>query len=93
MELQESGVNGGSNPLSELTGSTVYTIDGTMVGTVECAVISFDENRATGLSITNCNSELFLDVPPKNVVIPFRWVRSIDDIVLVVPIEPEMIRV
>lgn len=92
MELQESE-RSESKPLSELSGLTVYTIDGTIVGTVDCPVVSFDENRTTGLSITNCNSDLFLETPPQTVVIPYRWVRSIDDIVLVVPIDEEMIQV
>ena len=47
--------------------------------------ISIDNESITGLAVSSVNLELFKgwDLNGKGILVPYRWVRSVGDIVLV----------
>jgi sporulation protein YlmC with PRC-barrel domain len=70
--------------LTSLFGLNVYTDKGLYVGNINDVVIEVDEarRRVTGLAINRINRELF-DVTREGVILPYRWVLAIGDIVIV----------
>ncbi len=67
--------------ISTLFGLNVYTEKGIYVGKVNDVVLEIEEQKATGLAISKLNPDLF-DAADKGVVIPFRWVIAVGDIVI-----------
>jgi sporulation protein YlmC with PRC-barrel domain len=67
--------------ISTLFGLNVYTEKGIYVGKVNDVVIEVNDRKATGLAITKLNPHLF-DVSSKGVIIPYRWVTAVGDIIL-----------
>jgi sporulation protein YlmC with PRC-barrel domain len=65
---------------SELIGLQVYTSQGTFLGNVSNLVVEVDENKVQGLFVTNTNP--LLVEGSKSVNVPFRWVSTIGDIVI-----------
>jgi len=68
--------------LTSLFGLNVYTDKGLYVGNVNDVVIDTTDRLVTGLALTKVNQELF-DVSREGVILPYRWVLAIGDIVLV----------
>lgn len=65
---------------SELIGLQVYTSQGIFLGNVGNLVVNVDESKVEGLFITDTNPLLVED--SKSVNVPYRWVSSIGDIVI-----------
>jgi sporulation protein YlmC with PRC-barrel domain len=67
--------------ITSMIGLDVYTQKGIFVGRVDDAVIDPEQGIVSGLALGNINKELF-DHKGKGVVIPYRLVTAIGDIVL-----------
>lgn len=65
---------------SELIGLQVYTNKGIYLGTVNNLVVELDESKIQGLFINETNPLLVEN--SKAVNVPYRWVGSVGDIVL-----------
>lgn len=65
---------------SELIGMQVYTSAGIFLGNVANLVVEVDESKVQGLFITSTNP--LLVESSKSVNVPYRWISSIGDIVL-----------
>ncbi|WP_406662628.1 PRC-barrel domain-containing protein [Methanolobus sp. ZRKC3] len=68
--------------ITSLFGQNVYTDNATYVGKVADIVLDVDERAVRGLAIIDINRELF-DVTSKGVIIPYRWVITTGDIVII----------
>lgn len=77
--------------LSSIEQKDVYTMDSKFVGTVQYPVVDFTANSVTGLLMENCNRDLFLEQPPEEIIIPYEWVRSAGDVILVSSIQEDML--
>lgn len=77
--------------LSDLEQKDVYTMDSKFVGTIQHPVVDFTDNSVTGLLVNNCNRDLFLEQPPEDIILPYEWVRSAGDVVLVSSIQEDML--
>ncbi|MDZ7730712.1 MAG: PRC-barrel domain-containing protein [Natrialbaceae archaeon] len=71
--------------ITELVDRPVYTNNGIEVGHVEDLQLDIDAQAVTGLAVTSLNDDLFDDEVRKarGVIIPYRWIRSVGDIILV----------
>ena len=58
----------------------VYTREGTYVGHVRNVFIDMDEKRVSSLLVTNTNPSLVEGTV--DVAVPYRWVNSVGDIVI-----------
>ena len=67
--------------ITSMLGLDVYTQKGVFVGRVDDAVIDPEQGVVSGLALGSINKELF-DQKGKGVVIPYRLVIAIGDIVL-----------
>ena len=65
---------------SELIGLQVYTSQGMFLGNVGNLVVEVDENKVQGLFVNNTNP--LLVEGSKAVNVPYRWISSIGDIVI-----------
>jgi len=65
---------------SEFIGLQVYTPNGIFLGNVNNLVIDLDERKIDGLFISETNPLLVEN--SKAVNVPFRWIQSIGDIIL-----------
>ncbi len=65
---------------SELIGLQVYTSQGIYLGNVANLVVDVDENKVQGLFVGSTNPQLVEG--SKAVNVPFRWISSIGDIVI-----------
>lgn len=65
---------------SELIGLQVYTSQGIFLGSVANLVVDVDENKVQGLFVGNTNP--LLVEGSKAVNVPYRWISSIGDIVI-----------
>lgn len=74
--------------MTALIGREVYSTTGIFVGEVEDVRIDIDKQQATALALAELNSELFANRIDANqgVFIPYRWVRAVGDILLIVDI-------
>jgi sporulation protein YlmC with PRC-barrel domain len=71
--------------ITSLVGREVYSNNGVFVGEVEDIRLEMDQEVVTGLALGQVNRDLFdsrVD-RSKGVLIPYRWVRAVGDIVLV----------
>jgi sporulation protein YlmC with PRC-barrel domain len=68
--------------ISTLFGLNVYTNAGTYVGKISDMVLDVNNRKVTGLAVSDINREIF-DVPTKGVIIPYRWVVTSGDIVII----------
>lgn len=71
--------------ITSLVGREVYSNNGVFVGEVEDIRLNLDQEVVNGLALGQLNGELFEEVATgrKGVIIPYRWVRAVGDIVLV----------
>ena len=68
--------------ITSLFGLNVYTNTGTYVGKVADLVVDVNEGDVSGIAVSDINRKLF-DVPGRGVIIPYRWVITTGDIVLI----------
>jgi len=78
-------MDGTPQEITTLVGREVYSNNGVFVGEIEDVPLNLDAESVTSLAVGELNTELFADTvsPGKGVLIPYRWVRSVGDIVLV----------
>lgn len=71
--------------LTTLVGREVYSNNGVYVGEVEDIRLDLDTEAVTGLALAEVNRDLFDDLLETNqgVLIPYRWVRAVGDIVII----------
>ncbi|HJH26558.1 MAG TPA: photosystem reaction center subunit H [Methanophagales archaeon] len=69
--------------LSSLYGQDIYTDRGVYVGKIEDVSVDIKEKRISGLAVRNINPYAFKVGKKKGVIIPYRWVTAIGDIVLI----------
>ena len=80
--------------LTALNGLEVYTTKGKYVGRVDDIVLDPNERKISGIAIGSVNKDLF-DVNAKGakgVVIPYRWITAVGDIVLMRQIESKKVK-
>ncbi|HEY3360794.1 MAG TPA: PRC-barrel domain-containing protein [Methanosarcina sp.] len=68
--------------LTSLFGLNIYTNTGVYVGKLQDLVIDIEDQKITGLAISDVNRELF-DLTSRGVIIPYRWVITAADIIIV----------
>ena len=66
--------------ISKIVGLDVYTPQGTFVGTVDNIVLDLKNKKIDGLFVQSPSSKLVEKRTPVN--IPFRWVQSVGDIII-----------
>lgn len=71
--------------ITSLVGREVYSNNGVYVGEVEDLKLDVEGEAVTGLALGSLNAELFDQEvsAAQGVVLPYRWVRAVGDIVLV----------
>ncbi|MEE6210372.1 PRC-barrel domain-containing protein [Salarchaeum sp. III] len=71
--------------ITTLVGREVYSNNGVFVGEIEDLRLDLDAEVVNGLALGQLNADLFTDhaTGNKGVIIPYRWVRAVGDIVLV----------
>ena len=69
--------------LSSLYGQDLYTDRGVYVGKIEDVSVDIKEKRISGLAVRNVNPNAFEVSKNEGVIIPYRWVMAIGDIVLI----------
>ncbi|MHC3439354.1 PRC-barrel domain-containing protein [Natrialbaceae archaeon A-gly3] len=71
--------------ITSLVGREVYSNNGVFVGEIEDLRLSIGEEAVTGLALGGLNPELFgKEVHSSHgVILPYRWVRAVGDVVLV----------
>lgn len=70
-----------SGEITALFGMRVFTDEGRYVGKVEDVIIESESNTITGIVVVDYNKAL-IDKTSRGVVIPYRLVRAVGDIVL-----------
>jgi sporulation protein YlmC with PRC-barrel domain len=68
--------------VSTFFGLNVYTDRGIYIGKVNDVVLEVNEKKVTGLAVTRLNPDMF-DMAKPGVVIPYRWVTAVGDVVLI----------
>jgi sporulation protein YlmC with PRC-barrel domain len=71
--------------ITSLVGREVYSKNGIFVGQIEDLRLNLDGEMVTGLALTSLNDDLFAGraAGARGVIIPYRWVRAVGDVVLV----------
>jgi sporulation protein YlmC with PRC-barrel domain len=71
--------------ITTLIGREVYSSNGVFVGEIEDVRLDLDAERVSGIAIAALNDGLFANVARgvRGVVVPYRWVRAVGDVVLV----------
>lgn len=67
--------------ITSLLGLDVYTQKGIFVGKVDDAVLDPENGIISGLALGSVNKEFF-DQKGKGIVIPYRWITAVGDIVI-----------
>ena len=68
--------------VSTLFGLNIYTEKGIYIGKVDDVVLEVNEKKTTGIAATKLNPNMF-DSGSRGVVVPFRWVTAIGDVILI----------
>lgn len=78
-------MDGESQELTSLVGREVYTNNGVYVGEVEDLRLDLEGEAVTGLALNEVNETIFEGIVGRRqgVLVPYRWVRSVGDIVLI----------
>ena len=71
--------------ITTLVGREVYSNNGVFVGEVEDLRLDLDRQDVTGLALHQLNRELFSNEvdASRGVIIPYRWVQAVGDVVIV----------
>jgi sporulation protein YlmC with PRC-barrel domain len=78
--MMEEGKDEMAEEVTSFLKLPVYTRDGIYVGHVRNVFLDLDENKVSSLLVTNTNPTLVEGTV--DVAIPYRWVNSIGDIVI-----------
>ncbi|MGM0591317.1 MAG: PRC-barrel domain-containing protein [Halobacteriota archaeon] len=78
-------MDGTPQEITTLVGREVYSNNGIFVGEVEDLRLNLDQEAVTGLALADLNADLFEGriEPGKGVILPYRWVRAVGDVILV----------
>lgn len=78
-------MDGTPQEITSLVGREVYSNNGIFVGEVEDLKLNLDAQTVTGLALSALNRDLFSDYANDShgVLIPYRWVRSVGDVILI----------
>lgn len=78
-------MDGTPEEITTLVGREVYSNGGVFVGEVEDVQLDLDAEAVSRLAVGELNEELFSGTvgPGQGVLIPYRWVRSVGDVVLI----------
>lgn len=68
--------------LTSLFGLNIYTNNGVYVGKLQDLVIDVEEQKVTGLAVSDINREIF-DLSSRGIIIPYRWVITAADIIII----------
>ena len=69
--------------IASLLDQDVYSQRGVFVGRVEDAVLDPENGMVSGLAVRDVNQELFDKKGGKGIIIPFRWVVAVADIIII----------
>jgi len=71
--------------ITALVGREVYSKGGVYVGEIEDVRLDLDTELVTGLALHQLNGDLFagVDSGARGVIIPYRWVQAVGDVVLI----------
>ncbi|WP_115863669.1 PRC-barrel domain-containing protein [Halorussus litoreus] len=71
--------------ITTLVGREVYSNNGVFVGEIEDVRLNVDAVAVTGIALGELNGDLFTGVvdDEDGVMIPYRWVRAVGDVVLI----------
>lgn len=74
-----------SQEITSLVGREVYSTNGVFVGEIEDIKLDLGTEIVTGLALREPNDELFGEHVrgTRGILIPYRWVRAVGDVVLV----------
>lgn len=74
-----------SQEITSLVGREVYSNNGVFVGEIEDIRLDLESELVTGLALSDINRELFGTrvSGSQGVIVPYRWVRSVGDVVLI----------
>lgn len=74
-----------ADEITSLVGREVYSNNGVFVGEVEDVRLNLDAEVVNGLALSELNPQLFKGAATgtKGVIIPYRWVRAVGDVVLI----------
>jgi sporulation protein YlmC with PRC-barrel domain len=78
-------MDGTPQEITNLVGREVYSNNGVFVGEVRDVHLDFERQTVTELALRDLNDELFHGQiePGKGVMIPYRWVRAVGDVILI----------
>jgi sporulation protein YlmC with PRC-barrel domain len=78
-------MNVDSQEITALVGREVYSNNGVFVGEVEDVRLDLGAEQVTGLALSDLNKELFQGniEGGKGVMVPYRWVRAVGDVILI----------
>lgn len=71
--------------ITALVGREVYSRNGVFVGEIEDVRLDLDTEVVTGLALHELNTDLFAGMTDgaRGVIIPYRWVQAVGDVVLI----------
>ena len=69
--------------IASLLDQDVYSQRGVFVGRVEDAVLDPENGMVSGLAVRDVNRDLFDKKGGKGIIIPFRWVVAVADIIII----------
>ncbi len=69
--------------ISTLFGLNVYTDKGVYIGKVNDVILDPNESKITGLAVRKINDKLFNVEGNKGIVLPYRWVIAVADVILI----------
>lgn len=71
--------------ITALIDHDVYSASGTFIGRVDDLKLDLDAEMVTGLALGEVNRSLFEEYVSEGqgVIVPYRWVRSVGDVVIV----------
>lgn len=74
-----------SQEITALVGREVYSNNGVYIGEVEDLRLDLDAEAVTGLALNEVNRTIFEGVIGRGqgVLIPYRWVRAVGDVVII----------
>lgn len=74
-----------ADEITSLVGREVYSNNGVFVGEVQDLRLNLDTEVVNGLAVGALNRVLFEDTETgkDGIIVPYRWVRSVGDIVLI----------
>jgi sporulation protein YlmC with PRC-barrel domain len=78
-------MDGTPQEITSLVGREVYSNNGVYVGEVEDVRLDIERTAVTGLALSTLNSDIFGTAMQgsRGIIVPYRWVRAVGDIVLV----------